>query len=87
MRQRYVQHLPAILPAAARTLLLTMDYPQEQMSGPPFSVAETEVRRLFEPRQTVTLLGTRDTLAQEPRLRQRGLQRLLEHTWLLQRAG
>jgi hypothetical protein len=34
----------------------------------------------------VTLLGTRDTLAQEPRLQQRGLQRLLEHSWLLQHA-
>ena len=87
MRQRYVQHLRAILPAAARTLLLTMDYPQEQMNGPPFSVDEAEVRALFGSHQTVTLLGTRNTLAQESRLQQRGLQRLLEHSWLLQRAG
>jgi thiopurine S-methyltransferase len=86
MRQRYVQHLRAILPAAANTLLLTMDYPQQQMNGPPFSVDATEVRRLFEPLHSVKLLGTRDTLANEPRLQQRGLQRLQEQAWLLQRA-
>jgi thiopurine S-methyltransferase len=73
MRPRYVQHLLAVLPPATTTLLLTMDYPQQQMQGPPFSVDETEVRRLFETQHSVTLLATRDTLANEPRLRQRGL--------------
>lgn len=85
MRQRYVQHLLAVLPPATSTLLLTMDYPQQQMQGPPFSVDETEVRQLFEPQHSVTLLATRDTLANEPRLQQRGLKRLSEQAWRLTR--
>lgn len=85
MRQRYVQHLLAVLPPATTTLLLTMDYPQQQMQGPPFSVDETEVRRLFETQHAVTLLATRDTLANEPRLQQRGLKRLSEQAWRLTR--
>lgn len=43
MRQRYVRHLPA----TPRILLVTVEYPEEAMSGPPFSVGEAEVRSLY----------------------------------------
>lgn len=85
LRVAYQRHLSAILPVSCKILLLTMDYPQEQMPGPPFSVSETEVRELFAANYSVALLATRDTLAAEPRLRQRGLQQLHEQAYLLQR--
>jgi len=47
MRQQYVQHLQAILPAGCKLLMVTMEYDQSQMSGPPFSVTEDEVNALF----------------------------------------
>jgi len=47
LRARYVQHLRAIAPAATRMLLVTVDYPQELMEGPPFSVDEAEVRARY----------------------------------------
>jgi thiopurine S-methyltransferase len=48
LRVRYAAHLRALLPRGADGLVVTVEYPQEAMSGPPFSVPEAEVRRLFD---------------------------------------
>ncbi|MBK8694024.1 MAG: thiopurine S-methyltransferase [Deltaproteobacteria bacterium] len=48
MRARYVAHLRALLPAGADGLVITVEYPQEAMEGPPFSVPEAEVRRHYQ---------------------------------------
>jgi thiopurine S-methyltransferase len=47
LRARYVQHLRKLLPVGAPGLLLVLEYPQDQMAGPPFSVMEDEVRALY----------------------------------------
>ncbi len=47
MRARYVPHVRAVTPHATRELLVTLDYPPGTYEGPPFSVEEAEVRRLF----------------------------------------
>jgi thiopurine S-methyltransferase len=83
LRTRYAEHSAAILPAAAGTLLVTMEYPQNEMSGPPFAVCEDEVRRLYETRYTVTRLFTKDILAENPRFRERGLHALTEKVYRL----
>jgi thiopurine S-methyltransferase len=83
LRTRYAEHSAAILPAAAGTLLVTMEYPQNEMSGPPFAVREDEVRRLYETRYTVTRLFTKDILAENPRFRERGLHALMEKVYRL----
>jgi thiopurine S-methyltransferase len=46
-RAKYVAHLRSLLPATARGLLVTVEYDQSKMDGPPFSVPEAEVRRLW----------------------------------------
>lgn len=79
MRERYARKLEAILPAGIRVLLVTLEYDQTVLSGPPFAVSEREVRTLYEPAHTIELLYTRDALSEESRWRQRGL------TWLLER--
>jgi thiopurine S-methyltransferase len=84
LRTRYAEHSAAILPAAAGTLLVTMEYPQNEMSGPPFAVREDEVRRLYETRYTVTRLFTKDILAENPRFRERGLHALMEKVYRLE---
>ena len=66
LRQRYVDTLYARLPAGTRALLITLEYPQTQKAGPPFSVSEDEVHRLFGPAWDVTLLERRDILEQQP---------------------
>ncbi len=83
MRVRYAKHLTAILPRKAETLLVTMEYRQQEMDGPPFSVQEDEVRRLYEPRYMVATLFAKDILAENPRFRERGLSSLKEKVYRL----
>lgn len=45
-RPRYARHL-AELTTSAPQLLITLDYDQTQMAGPPFSVPEAEVLKLY----------------------------------------
>ncbi len=44
MRGAYLKHVRALMPAGAPGLIVTVEYPQELMSGPPFSVTEAELR-------------------------------------------
>lgn len=47
MRARYGAHLDQRLPAHAQMLTLVFEYDQGEMDGPPFSVTEDEVARVF----------------------------------------
>lgn len=85
LRQRYARHLCDILPPTAPLLLVTMEYEQAQMLGPPFAVSEAEVRDLYGADYQVTLLYTKDILAEQPRFRERGLTRLDERAYHLLR--
>ncbi|MCE7031447.1 thiopurine S-methyltransferase [Lysobacter sp. GX 14042] len=60
LRRRYAAELYACLPAGCRGLLLTIEYPQEEKEGPPFSVPGDEVRSLFSADWSVGLLERRD---------------------------
>lgn len=48
LRARYAAELYARLPAGCRGLLVTLEYPQAEREGPPFSVEEAEVRALYD---------------------------------------
>jgi thiopurine S-methyltransferase len=85
LRTRYAQQLVRILPERCGMLLLTLEYPQEQMAGPPFSVPESAVRELYARHFSVTGLAARDNHAIEPRYQERGLKSLRECVYLLQR--
>src|SRR5207249_3751818 len=84
-RAAYVKHITDLTNPGTQTLLVTMEYPQEQMKGPPFSVAADEVERLYSRHHEIRALGTRDILANEPRLRSRGLTQLHETCYRLTR--
>lgn len=83
MRPRYADHLLSILPSAASMLLLTLTYPQQQMRGPPFSVPDEEVRKLFGRDYSVDLLASDDVLEEHQRFREKGLTSLFESAYLL----
>jgi thiopurine S-methyltransferase len=83
MRRDYVRHFLSIVPAAAVILLITVEYDQTEMAGPPFAVSETEVRQLYEQHYQVELLLNHDALAAEPNFRSRGLTRLAEKIYRL----
>lgn len=66
MRQRYANELYARLPIDCRGLLITLEYPQQEKNGPPFSLEENEVRALFDRDWHIELLERRDILAEQP---------------------
>lgn len=47
IRRRYTQHVRSLLPKGALGLVVSFEYPEEEMEGPPFSVRESELRELF----------------------------------------
>lgn len=86
LRERYTAHLTRILPPTCRGLLITLDYDQAQMSGPPFAVTDQEVQRLLAPAWQPQLLEARDVLGENWTFLQRGLSRLEERVYRLTRA-
>ncbi len=83
-RRQYVQLLKRLLPERCPVLLVAMDYPQHEMSGPPYSVDETEVRSLFRSAYTISMLDSLDLLSESERYREQGLSRLYERIYQLQ---
>lgn len=66
MRERYVSDVYGRLPYGCRGLLITMDYPAHEMEGPPFSVDDAEVHRLFDPKWNVELLERQAVSTAQP---------------------
>ena len=83
LRANYVRHLAGMMPDTARSLLITLDYPQHEMDGPPFSVSREDVNRLFGEQFMIEPIYSEDCLKNEPRFQQRGLSSLYEHVFLL----
>jgi thiopurine S-methyltransferase len=83
MRVRYISHLLDILAPGTQILLVTFDYPQTEMPGPPFAVSKEEVEALYRDRAEIRLLAQFDILEQTPRFQQRGLSRLQESVFLI----
>lgn len=80
MRARYVTHMLTILPASWQMLLVTLDYPQAERPGPPFSVPDAEVRALFAGCD-VTQLDDQDVLEDHALFRQQGMTQLRERVY------
>ena len=85
MRLDYAKHLTSLIGSGIRSLLVTLDYPQEEMRGPPFSVMPAEVEQLFGSQYRINRLHSEDCLVNEPRFRKKGLTRLDEHVFILQK--
>ncbi|HCJ30987.1 MAG TPA: thiopurine S-methyltransferase [Pseudomonas sp.] len=83
MRQHYVEHLANILAPSCQGLLITLDYEQEQMSGPPFAVSDAEVRQSLSSRWEIELLERANVLDGNWKFLQRGLTRLEESCYRL----
>lgn len=80
LRPEYVGHLNALCPTAPR-LLITLDYDQSKMDGPPFAVSDEEVRELYADRSSLTCLAAEDVLGDNARFREQGLEYLVESVW------
>ena len=76
LRRRYASELYERLPAGCRGLMITLEYPQQEKEGPPFSVDEEEVRALYAGQWRIELLERRDILAEQPGFVAEGVTRL-----------
>ena len=85
MRPAYVEKIAELVSPGTRILLVTMEYPENQMQGPPFSVPEENVRELYGNAFRISVLQENDILAREPRFRERGLTSMVEKIYLLQK--
>lgn len=79
IRQKYVQHLHRIIPYA-KLLLITLDYPQQQFSGPPFSVTENDVRSLFS-FATITQMEREDIIDKQDKFKAAGLEHFYQSVY------
>jgi len=85
MRPRYAARLAELVPAGCPSLLITLDYDQAQMNGPPFAVSAPEVQTLFGDAFDIEALAAVDVLAEQPRFRERGVDRMTEQVFRLRR--
>ena len=84
MRLRYMRLLAELLPTGCQGLLVTLDYDQALLAGPPFSVADDEVRHGFAGRQ-VEPLEVLEIIEQSPKFAQAGAASLLERVYRISR--
>ncbi|MFT2188798.1 thiopurine S-methyltransferase [Pseudomonas putida] len=84
MRARYMQLLSGVLPKSCRGLVVTLDYDQSLLAGPPFSVRDEELRQGFAGWQ-VEQLEAVEVIEESPKFVQAGASSLLERVYRLSR--
>ena len=78
MRERYVDHMLRIIPEHAHILLVTLEYDQEKVAGPPFSVTDVEINRLFASRSRISPVEKVVTTELPPRFARAGIESVME---------
>lgn len=82
MRQKYASQLARLCPDAPR-LLVTLEYDQAQMAGPPFAVSEEEVLNLYAKGLKTKTLAREDALPDHAHFAAKGLTSLNECVYYL----
>lgn len=82
-RSAYAAHMRSIVPQDTGILLITLDYDQSQMNGPPFAVSREEVSQHYQAYYSIEVLEQNDVLDEKPRWRDQGLTRLSESVYHL----
>lgn len=81
MRWGYVEQVNRLLDDDARGLVITLDYEQSVIDGPPFAVAEDEVQQLLSPQWRVRQVGEWDVLEQSAKFKKAGASWLKEYAY------
>lgn len=77
-RESYVKHLTSLTTPGTQTLLIAVEYPPEQMQGPPFPLTRESIETLYASHHSIDELGRHEILEIEPRLKARGLTEMRE---------
>ncbi|MHC5129396.1 thiopurine S-methyltransferase [Pseudomonas inefficax] len=84
MRGAYMQLLSGLLPTSCQGVVVTLDYDQALLGGPPFSVADQELRQGFAGWQ-VDELEVVEVIEESPKFLQAGVSSLLERVYRVSR--
>jgi thiopurine S-methyltransferase len=84
-RPRYYDHMLSILPASCDMLLISLEYDQTEMQGPPFSVPTEEIIQRYRDTFSIHPLETSNIIDERPRWRKVGLSALQETVFSLTR--
>jgi thiopurine S-methyltransferase len=84
-RESYVKHLTLLTSPGTQTFLIVVEFPPEQMSGPPFPLTRDEIENLYASHYSIEELARHEILELEPRLKARGLTELREVCYRLTR--
>ncbi len=80
MRQKYVAHTKSLLKNSALQLLITLEYDQASVSGPPFAVQAEEI---FSYWPDLRRCSQQNVINESPpKFRQAGMRELIESVWL-----
>jgi thiopurine S-methyltransferase len=82
MREQYCQTLMALCPSAQQCLI-TLDYQQTLMSGPPFALSDALVKQYYEATYAIDELKSANIIEYEPRFAQNGLTELVQRIYRL----
>lgn len=85
MQERYGKRLIELLPASVSMLLVTFDYDQSKMPGPPFAVPRAQVQKLFAGAFSIAEVAARSGVPKNPRFVERGLSVIEECAFVLKR--
>ena len=83
MRVDYASKMAELLTAGTPVLLISMDYNEAEMKGPPFSVTPAEIERLFSDQFDIQVLTSSSGPDIVGNLAERGLNSLNEYVYLL----
>jgi len=85
MRAQYAKQLANLLPSGSLGLLVTLDYPQETLNGPPFAVSPNWIEAHLTDDFEIQALACQDVLADNPRFVKKEVPWLNEAAYLLKR--
>lgn len=74
----YTRKMSEIIPLNCPMLVVTLEYDQTVMQGPPFSVPFSEISELYKTQYQTELLQSNQIIDERPRWRERGLDYLRE---------
>ena len=87
MQPGYARHLLSLLPSGAAGLVNCLEYPPEDMQGPPFSISETRLRELLGEKCRLRRLLRREIETKGTALEGRGLDTVTETAYRVQVAA
>ncbi len=85
MRFRYVDHLLRIVPDGTKILLLTLEYDQNLVAGPPHAVSPEEVQEYYGARCHIDHVESFVTSALPPHFVEQGVRQAIESVYAIEK--